>query len=160
MNIFYLSKDVNKCVKHYHDQHVVKMLLESTQLLSNAIQYHGGHSKYAATHMNHPCSVWARESKTHCIWLYNLICELNNEYRFRYSKSTNHKSFDIAVKLMSQIDLLPDSVFVDPPQCMPDKYKSNNAVYAYRQYYAFEKINNKKWSKREHYHINILQNWR
>lgn len=151
MNIFYLSKDVKECVKYYHDQHVVKMILESTQLLSNAIQYHGGYSKYASTHMNHPCSVWVRESKSHCKWLYNLINELNNEYRFRYDKETNHKSFEIAKHLLSQINIIPDNGFSDPPQCMPEQYKCNDTVEAYTKYYISEKINNKKWSKREYY---------
>ena len=36
MNIFYLSHDVDECARFHVDKHVVKMILESAQLLSTA----------------------------------------------------------------------------------------------------------------------------
>lgn len=39
MNIFYLDEDVDKCAEYHCDKHVVKQILEYSQLLSSAIRY-------------------------------------------------------------------------------------------------------------------------
>lgn len=33
MNIFYLDKDIQKCVEYHCDKHVVKLIIEELQLL-------------------------------------------------------------------------------------------------------------------------------
>lgn len=45
MNIFYLSHDVEQCARHMIDKHIVKMPLESMQLLSTAVRLTVGISK-------------------------------------------------------------------------------------------------------------------
>lgn len=45
MNIFYLSHNVEECARHMIDKHIVKMPLESMQLLSTAVRLTVGVSK-------------------------------------------------------------------------------------------------------------------
>mgnify|MGYP001825078254 FL=1 len=84
MNIFILDKDIEKCAQYHCDQHVVKMILESVQMLCTALNKKGFSTPYKSTHMNHPCVLWVEESFDNYSWLKNLSLALNSEYRFRY----------------------------------------------------------------------------
>ena len=42
MNIFYLDSDPTKCAKYHNNKHVVKMILETAQLLCGAHWVMGG----------------------------------------------------------------------------------------------------------------------
>lgn len=61
MNIFYLDKDPKLCAQYHCDKHVVKMILESAQLLCTAVNEAAGKevAPYKSTHVNHPCSIWS-----------------------------------------------------------------------------------------------------
>jgi len=93
MNIFFLSPEVKQCARYHCDKHVVKMILEYTQLLSTA--HHTSDCEYSnsikslivrPTHHNHPCAVWVRASTGNYYWLYKLLVELHEEYTTRYGK--------------------------------------------------------------------------
>jgi hypothetical protein len=43
--------------------------------------------------------------------------------------------------------MFPDNGFQDPPQCMPDEYKCDDYVQAYRNYYMGEKRYFAKWER-------------
>lgn len=140
MNIFVLDKDSRIAASMHNNKHVIKMILESAQLLGNAVMYHGGYSKYAATHMNHPCSIWARTSKENWVWLSELMLNLNEEYKRRYNKTEDHKSVKMfKTTLLKQRHLLPDGKLTEFVQCMPEQYKSDSVVESYRKYYEAEK---------------------
>lgn len=62
MNIFVLDTDPATCASYHCDKHVVKMLIEYTQMLCTAINLAGGSAPYRTTHQNYPCSVWTRQS--------------------------------------------------------------------------------------------------
>ena len=83
MNIFVLDKDIKKCAQYHCDRHVIKMILESSQMLSTACRMNGVHDGYKATHISHPCSIWVRESLDNWFWLRDLVTELNEEYKYR-----------------------------------------------------------------------------
>ena len=73
MNIFYLSNDPEKAAKMMYNKHVVKMILETAQLLCTAHIVHEGNNAnvpYKATHKNHPSAIWARQSADNYEWLY------------------------------------------------------------------------------------------
>ena len=59
MNIFVLDRDPIKSAEMMCDAHVVKMIVESCQLLSTDDRIRGMNSDvdilYKATHENHPC---------------------------------------------------------------------------------------------------------
>lgn len=43
------------------------------------------------THPNHPWNKWIRKSLSNWRWTRNFVCELQNEYNYRYGKI--HKSY-------------------------------------------------------------------
>ena len=147
MNIFVLDKEVEKCAEYHCDKHVIKMILESAQMLSAVVRLNGHDIGYKLTHKNHPCTIWARESLSNYNWLVRLTRLLNYEYRYRYDKDINHKSYDLVrtlpVPKISDIGLTPFA------QAMPDQYKNKNAVKAYRDYYINEKSSFLTWTKRK-----------
>jgi hypothetical protein len=143
MNIFYLSEDPNEAAKYMYNKHVVKMILESAQLLCTAHIISDGETAdvpYKATHKNHPSAIWARESVSNYIWLYDHMIALGNEYTRRYGKKhlTILKCSGALCKApnnVTKVDLTP------MPQCMPDQYKvPGNSVEAYWNYYEAEKV--------------------
>ena len=141
MNIFYLHPNTQKCASYHCDKHVVKMILESAQLLSTAHHEHDSPFSaqvYRKTHANHPSAIWTRESTRHYRWLYRLFEALSAEYTHRYSKT--HKSFAKLASILQNIpDNMPTTTWSDPPQCMPSIYKQCDTVSAYRAYYLGDK---------------------
>jgi hypothetical protein len=147
MNIFYLDRDPYKAARFHCDKHVVKMILETAQLLSTAHHEFGTatDTMYKPTHKNHPSAVWVRQSKKNYHWAYELFQWLSFEYSDRYKKT--HKSwFKLRTELLLAPDSMPDDVFTDPPQCMPDECKMDDAVLAYRKYYKEGKSSFAQWN--------------
>lgn len=136
MNIFYLHYKQKKCARYHVDRHVVKMILETCQLLCTAIWLSGGTAHCKPTHQNHPSAVWARTNKNNWLWLKGLGLALCREYTFRYNKV--HSLQSVLEEL--QVPDLPDEDFFPPPQAMPDMYKDEDAIKAYRNYYIHGKI--------------------
>ena len=148
MNIFVLDTDISKCAQYHCDQHVVKMILESVQMLCTALNKKGFTTPYKSTHVNHPCVLWVEESYDNFAWLKQLTLALNSEYRYRYDKEIDHKSINALNKIAGfEYDSRGLTEFA---QAMPEAYKeSGNAVKAYRQFYAGEKMGFAKWTKRD-----------
>ncbi|MFK8068206.1 MAG: pyrimidine dimer DNA glycosylase/endonuclease V [Gammaproteobacteria bacterium] len=147
MNIFILDKDIEKCAQYHCDQHVVKMILESVQMLCTALNKKGFTTPYKSTHMKHPCVLWVEESYENFLWLKNLALALNTEYRFRYKKDSDHKSISVLNEISKHV--YENRGLTEFAQAMPDEYKiSNDAVTAYRQFYLGEKMKFAKWSVR------------
>jgi hypothetical protein len=132
MNVFVLDSNIRKCAKYHNDRHCVKMILESTQILSTVCRSYGMNVGYKATHINHPCVKWCSESLTNWIWLRNLVKHLNDEWKLRFNHIKNHKSYDVAMSLPTPpIDIFELTPFA---LAMPDKYRSGDAVQSYRNY--------------------------
>lgn len=157
MNIFVLDLNPEIAAKYHNDKHVVKMILESTQMLSNA--YYDNNKKiiepeilksfprlegfYKPAHWNHPCSVWARENLDNWLWLFDLSVNLCQEYNSRYKKV--HKCEQILKWMKKNIPPLTLNGLTDFAQAMPKKYNSKHIVKAYRNYYIGEKRNIAQW---------------
>lgn len=93
MNVFYLSHCPIQCAQWMHDRHVVKMILETAQLLSTAyVVIDGNQVAYKPTHSDHPSLLWAIESRANYEWLYRHFVALIDEHQHRYPKSSIHKS--------------------------------------------------------------------
>lgn len=147
MNIFILDTDIQKCAQYHCDQHVVKMILESVQLLCTALNKKGFVTPYKSTHLNHPSVLWVEESYDNFLWLKQLALALNEEYKFRYNKQVDHKS--IAILHSISAHSFPAIGLTRFPQAMPDNYKvQNDAVKAYRHFYIGDKAKFAKWTKR------------
>ena len=149
MNIFFLSWIPSICALYHCDKHVVKMILESCQLLCSVHYMTMSQYKpiYKLTHKNHPSSIWCRESLKNYNWLVEMSLELCKEYTYRYGKIHKCKQYIEELK----INLPPiDDIGLTPPKlAMPDIYKDKNAVIAYRQYYYFDKNYLHNWKKRQ-----------
>ena len=158
MNLFYLSRNPREAAQAHCNKHVVKMVLETAQLLSTAHRMLDGKrtpglSKtsrkqtvwvladseretvlYRATHANHPSAVWVRASREHYEWTLLLFKELLAEYTVRYGKT--HACTKLMKALAQAPSAIPDAGFADPPPCMPDAFRvSTDAVACYRAYY-------------------------
>lgn len=168
MNIFFLDRDTTAAAEFHCDKHVVKMILESAQLLSTAHRLLDGvmveektngrkvkrwrlnendDVYYGATHANHPSAVWVRTSSHHYDWLYRLFTALLKEYTHRYGKTHKCQSMEFLLKEMPAN--ISTGYWNDPPQCMPDDSKCKSAVAAYRNYYRNHKAHFAKWTKRD-----------
>lgn len=139
MNIFILSECPKEAARLQINKHVVKMILETAQLLCTTVHLVSEiETPYKPTHKNHPCSIWARESKENFLWLVEHGLELCDEYTRRYGKV--HKSKAVIEwcfeNLPSNMEVLGLTKFA---QAMPEHLKADNAVTAYRNYYKAEK---------------------
>lgn len=147
LNIFFLDADPKKCAEFHADKHVVKMAVESTQILCSVYYFTGQeeYSPYKLTHKNHPCCVWARTSLSNWLWLQDLAINLCAEYTYRYGKI--HKCEAIAKAL--KIPALPDMGFTPPACAMDAEYIiSNDPVVNYRNYYKYGKNHLLNYKKR------------
>lgn len=149
MNIFALDKSPYLSAIWQHDKHVVKMILESAQLLCSAYDTEDA-PPYKRTHYNHPCSVWVRASRKNYEWLIFHAMALSCEYSYRYDKT--HKSQNVIMWCAKNIDLIKFTGTgpTELPMAMPDKYKTMDVVTSYRNYYINEKLNkNTGWKRRK-----------
>ena len=142
MNIFHLNECPELSVKPMYNKHVVKMILETAQLLCTAhhIYNNGDNVPYKMTHKNHPSTIWARENTANYNWLYCHFIALCDEYTKRYNKT--HLTFTKCADVLFNPPLeMPVSKILTPfAQCMPDEYRvKNDPVKAYRNYYLAEK---------------------
>jgi hypothetical protein len=175
MNIFYLNHNPKIAAQEHVDRHVVKMILESAQLLCTAHRVLDGRIQsvtqttaagkqrtikkyvhpnsnlekilYSCTHMNHPCAIWTRDSINNYMWLYELFVALCDEYTFRYGKT--HKT-DLLLRdiLKNTPANIAMSGATPPAQAMPEKYRNADPVIAYQEYYIHEKRKFANWTNR------------
>ena len=135
MNIFVVDKDPKIAAKSLCDKHVIKMILESAQLLSTHDRLNGlAGERYKITHINHPCRV-SLNNESNYIWLCKHLNYLLEEYTRRFNKI--HKTTNIFLKYWKQFVILNNNKcqFV---QCMPDEFKNDDVVFAYRSYYKYK----------------------
>lgn len=140
MNIFFIHENPVLSAKAMTDKHIVKMIIESAQLMSTAHNLLDGESNlYRTTHKNHPSAIWTRTSAYNYMWLYRHFIALCEEYARRYNRT--HLTY---TKLHRALRYPPKNIliknFTNPPQAMPDIYKSLDTVTAYRNYYTAEKL--------------------
>ncbi len=150
MNIFILDKDVKKCAQYHCDKHVVKMILETAQLLCGV--HHmttpvNENVPYKLSHKNHPCAIWARESYTNYLYLCELGLALCDEYTHRYGK--RHKSMEVIFWCISNRPNIPDKGLTEFAKAMPEEYKVESAVESYRNYYRGAKSGFVSWKNRD-----------
>jgi hypothetical protein len=150
MNIFILDLDVKKCAQYHCDKHVVKMILETAQLLCGV--HHmtpqvTPQVPYKLSHKNHPCAIWTRESLSNYLYLCELGLELCKEYTYRYGK--RHKSQDVIEWCVLNKPNISDKGFTEPAKAMPDEYKVKSVTESYRNYYCGAKSGFASWKMRE-----------
>ena len=136
MNIFYIDTCPVKAAQMQCDKHVVKMVLESAQMLCAAhhVLEGGAPVPYKLAHKNHPSTVWVRSNSKHYDWLYRHFMALSDEYTERYGRV--HLAWEKChTVLMFPPMSIPDIEWTDPPQCMPDECKRETSLAGYTEYY-------------------------
>ena len=147
MNIFVIDQDPKTAAQQLCDKHVVKMILESAQMLCSA--YPNGDAPYKRAFYNHPCTIWARESQENYEWLLDHAYAMCQEYTRRYGKV--HKSiYAIEWCGKNYVKLrLPQKGLTKFAQAMPEQYKNKCSITAYRSYYNGEKAGFATWKTRK-----------
>lgn len=144
MNIFVTDKCPYKSAQYLDDKRVIKMILETAQMLCTTYHVHSTISSkiipYKPTHINHPCNIWVRESKENFKWLVDHGLALCDEYEKRYNKV--HKCW----KIILWCDLYKDHISFSQNNITPfincarnkelniDFTKESNLFNAYKQY--------------------------
>ena len=173
MNIFILSDDPVEAARQQCDKHIVKMPVESAQMLSTVHRMIDGSETrkpsksgktmikywelddsrenvlYKAVHYNHPCTVWSRESVANYLWHFEHFRALLNEFSRRFGKT--HKS-----------EMLLDALSMPPVNLRGDKmtaYKlamnsapwcidPSDPIGSYRKFYITKRSRfEMKWEK-------------
>ena len=146
MNIFVLDTDPQQAATLHLDKHVVKMPLETAQMLCTINAEFGVEVPYKSTHKNHPCTLWAKTSKANYYWLVTLGMHLCKEYTYRYNKV--HACQKIIEALRNCPASIPDGKLTSFAQAMPDDCKQDDAPKAYQMYYKQHKNHIAKWTGR------------
>ena len=138
---------MEKCAEYMVDSHIIKMPLESAQILSTVCRKSGLQVGYKATHQNHPCVLWAGRSLSNWRYLKELTKAMNQEYRLRYNKKVDHKSFLVAEGLPEPV--IPDIGLTEFALAMPEECKIvGNQIQSYRRYYMEHKQHLFRWKNR------------
>ena len=146
MNIFFLHKHPVIAAQMQCDKHVVKMVLETAQMLSTAARAQGHDVGYKSAYPKHPMTLWVNQSADNFRWAWLHGMSLAKEYTNRYDKI--HKSQAILEQLENYATG-DESPITEPPQCMPDQYKTDDYVTAYRDYYVGDKKRFAKYTNRK-----------
>lgn len=157
MNVFVLSLDPVEAAQMQCDKHIVKMPIETAQLLSTAIRLSGTELTaagdailYRATHINHPWNKWARADASNFDWLMLHGFALCDEFEFRYGHP--HKARQV-IEHVSKMFMTPGMSRIRPvdpdamPQCMDEKYRlMGRPGQAYRLLYIYGKGHFARWN--------------
>jgi hypothetical protein len=143
MNIFAIEGDIEtgeidweKSAQSQDNLRVVKMILESCQILSTVINEQGLKAPYRSFNPKHPSCLWAAESASNYMNL-ALHCQaMIDEYEHRFSKT--HKCQAVLQELIELFDpdLFPALECTPLRLAMPDEFRSDNPVISYRKFYA------------------------
>ncbi len=149
MNIFALDQDPVRAAQMQCDNHVVKMTLETGQILSTIQRAYGNTDAilYRSTHIHHPCVLWAGDSFENYGWLVRHFYALAGEYAHRYGRS--HLTFEKLHRVVTKTPDLKKRAMTPFALAMPDVYKSDDPIDSYRRYYKGSKAHLLKYTKRE-----------
>jgi hypothetical protein len=156
MNIFVLHKNPITAARMHCDKHIPKMCVEAAQMMASALRRHGATDEqmpltksgtpYKGGYKHHPCTVWVGETRANFSWLSLHAIQLCYEYKKRFGKT--HACKQPIRSMANMIHMIPKlSRIIHTPfaQAMPDEYRDNDAVKAYRAYYHSKQF--AKWEK-------------
>ena len=153
MNIFVTDPDPVTSAHVLPDKHVVKMPLETCQMLAIVCSDKWGHG-YGELHKkdgtpyktekgafrNHPCTVWANESIINAWWLVAHGMALCEEYTHRYDKIHSCEKTILEAGGMIPFTMDKPKSFA---RAMPDILKNNIAISTFTAYKEY--LRSKTW---------------
>jgi hypothetical protein len=151
MNIFYLDRDPILAAQAQCDAHVVKMILEGAQMLCTVahdrLAEQGADTSvvpYRPTHKHHPSTRWVGQDGLHAMWLVDHARAMGEELTYRFgSVHASIRVVDAVWPIL--LDLLPFGTWADPPLAMPNHFKGQDHVLAYRAFYRAKRDAGMKW---------------
>ena len=153
MNIFAVDTDPTVAAKMLCDKHIVKMPLETAQMLCSAFAPLDL-PPYKRVHYNHPCTVWARESVANFDWLVTHGLALCAEYTRRYGCDIVQHASENPIrwcKAMRRMISFSKQELTEHPQCFGEYYDRcyvhSAPMIGYRRYYRMAKRRFAKWTK-------------
>lgn len=151
MNIFAVNQCPVAAAEALPDKLVVKMPVETTQILSTVSHLLGVPGPYRMTHQHHPCVAWAGQSLINWIWLVDHGRALCDEYRYRYGKT--HGCEEVIEEIAYECAHPEDGDFTPFVLAMPDELRldpvlAGDPVKAYRIYLQTHKAYYARWTRR------------
>ena len=143
MNIFVTNKCPILSARHLDNVRRNKMLLESCQLLSTAVNYHGGKAPYKTSHLNHPVSIWTRQTKSNYTWVAEHAMELSKLYTRKTGKE--HKCHAVLLQLINMIDYIPNGELTPFVNCARNKDKGVDFIHVQDVFTAYQLYLNARW---------------
>ena len=154
MNIFVTDPSPTVSAQSLPDKHIVKMPLESCQMLAIVCSEKWGHG-YGKLHKkdgtayftdkgafrNHPCTIWANESLVNTWWLVAHGVALCQEYTHRYGKTHSCQS-----AIEEAQNIIPFTYHNTPESFTfagPDKFKYDTSIDIFTAYKYY--IKSKPW---------------
>lgn len=155
MNIFHLSNCPTQSAKWLCDKHVVKMMLESCQLLCTNYHLQGIEAPYKKTHPNHPSGIWCRESSDNFKWLIEHTYAISEEYTLRYGKlHACHKVLVWCDNNMCRLNFnkteltkFATAISQESLCRQHPKFNDSDPVEKYRLYYLLDKKHLHSWKQ-------------
>ena len=160
MNIFALDMSPETSAQMMMDSHVIKMPTESKQMIDTILDYLGIDATWRPVMLNHPCTIWARQTRQNFQWLRAHCLALCKEYTVRYGRI--HKVEVLMKRYSEQMDLaeslLPNAGLTPFAIAMDDRYRvardSDEDVFdycirSYRHYYLQGKWKISSWKTQE-----------
>lgn len=147
MNIFVVDNDPFNAGINLCNKHIVKMPLETAQLLCTAIhELSGIETPYKPCYKNHPCGIWTRASRDNFDWLIEHGLGLCAGYTIEYGKQ--HKCRAVIEWAAKNRPAFSSTDLTKHPTCMPVEYVVDDVVESYRRYYIGAKSKFAKWNNR------------
>jgi hypothetical protein len=142
MNIFAIESDEHgkidwvKSGQAQDNYRLVKMILESCQILSTVLNEQGVQAPYKSFNPKHPSCAWAAESSANFEDLVIHCLAMIEEYTERFGKQ--HKCAAVLEQIIHLYDSSRFCLHVPTPlkMAMPDSFKSADIVESYRKFYA------------------------
>lgn len=148
MNIFITSPSPTKCARFLDDKRLVKMCLETAQILSTTLRCYGYTGEvYKISHVNHPASIWVRQNQSNYRWTLAHFRALCEEYTRRYGKV--HASSRLFPQFLGNISILPTGKRTPFANCAANaslgvSFKHLPVFEAYRTYLGVRFLNDVK----------------
>lgn len=119
MNLFVTDPDPVVCAMNLDDKRIGKLLMECNQMMSLALKAHwpdqdGSHVFWETSteltsgraYMNHPVSIWVRQTRANYKWTLEHAMALSNEFQLRFHR--DHASGNRLEFMRNHLEDIPD----------------------------------------------------
>jgi hypothetical protein len=146
-------------VQYHVNQHVMKMPIETTQMLSTVLRERfqmdvpeeGTGKIYRSAYVTHPCTRWTGASLENFVWMWFFGVALCDEFKYRYGKehATRQVLSTIRKIMPHETQWHGSYLMTDRPKCVAPEFKEFDVITAYRLQYVTKKTRLFNWTNRE-----------